>query len=389
MYQFDSYNNRIYDDRATAFAPQLKQSFAGETPQQRIFVDTGVKLQKNGDVHFGFYAPNAKQVKVVFGIDQSKNLDMVQDETGVWNAVLSYDPAFCGPKAFYYEVDGLQITCPFAPQYFSGSYATNYADIPDPNAPFVVMRHVPHGTVSIEFYWSAQLESWQRCFVYTPAEYQKSGQDYPVLYLQHGAYENETSWVYAGRAGHILDNLIADGDAVPFIIVMNDGMVQPKDAQAPLGGNAFADMLLSDCIPFIEGRYRVKTDKWSRAIAGFSMGSMQACQIGLTNPDKFAYVGLFSGFMRRLGGDSLPEGNPHLQIMTDRERFLAEYKVFYRGIGSRDGHKAAFDLDDVMCKEQGFDTYPNLTRRVFENYYHDWAVLRIMLNEFAQMIFKG
>lgn len=386
---FENYNNRIYDDRATGFAPQLQQSFAGRTPQERIFVDTGVKLQENGDVHFGYYAPNAKAVTVVFGIDQSKNLRMTREENGVWNAVLPYDPAFSGAKPFYYDVDGQQITCPFAPQFYSGSYATNYVDIPDPNAPFVVMQDVPHGTVSIEFYWSAQMNSWQRCFVYTPPMYQKSGEDYPVLYLQHGAFENETSWVYNGRAAHIMDNLIAEGKAVPCVIVMNDGMVRPAGAQPGMGGDAFAGMLLNDCIPFIEDRYRVKTDKWSRAIAGFSMGSMQACKIALTNPDKFGYAGLFSGFMRNLGGSDISlEANPHLNIMADKERFLSEYKVFYRAIGSRDVHKAAFDGDDILCAELGFDQYPNITRRVFENYYHDWAVLRIMLYEFAQLIFR-
>jgi len=93
MQTFENYNNRIYDDRATGFAPQLQQSFAGRTPQERIFVDTGVKLQENGDVHFGYYAPNAKAVTVVFGIDQSKNLRMTRDENGVLRLeqVFTYD----------------------------------------------------------------------------------------------------------------------------------------------------------------------------------------------------------------------------------------------------------------------------------------------------------
>ena len=92
------------------------------------------------------------------------------------------------------------------------------------------MRDVPHGSVTTEFYWSDALETWQRCLVYTPPMYHEGG-EYPVLYLQHGAGENETSWIYNGRASHIMDNLIADGKAVPFIIVMNDGMVRAKMKQ--------------------------------------------------------------------------------------------------------------------------------------------------------------
>lgn len=389
MTQFPQYNNRVFDDRATAFAPQGKQSFAGANPQERIFVDTGVKVTENGDAHFGYYAPAAKAVTVIFGIDQSKNLSMEKDENGVWRAVLPFDPTFCGPKGFYFDVDGAPTASAYAPQYYSASHATNYVDIPDPNAPFVLMQDVPHGTVSIEFYWAAQLNSWQRCFIYTPPMYQKSGEDYPVLYLQHGAWENETSWIYNGRAAHIMDNLIAEGKATPSIIVMNDGMMHEPGAQPGMGGDGFIRTLLNDCIPFIEGRYRVKTDKWSRAVAGFSMGSMQSCKVALTNPDKFGYVGLFSGFMRNLGGnhDSTFAENPHLAILEDRERFLSEFKVFYRAMGSRDTYIPSFYRDDELLAEHGYH-YPNIHRHVFEHYYHDWAVMRLMLHEFAQLIFK-
>lgn len=228
--------------------------------------------------------------------------------------------------------------------------------------------------------------------MYTPPGYENGG-DYPALYLLHGHGENETSWIYNGRAAHIMDNLISEGKAVPFIIIMNDGMVRGKSEEIMSPGIAFANTLIDNCIPFVEKKYRIKTDKWNRAIAGFSMGSMQSSVIGLNNPDKFAYIGLLSGFMRRLGPDRdydlSMETNPHLTLMNDKERFISEIKLYYRGIGSEDSHYNAFLNDDALCKAKGFDLYPNIVRRVVDGYPHDWAVLRILLHDFAQRVFTA
>ena len=390
MPKFDFVNNRVFDDRFSAFAPQGPQLKPGSSMFDPVPLDTGVKVKENGDVEFGFYAPEAKRVQIVFGVRASQPLAMEKDETGVWRATLTYDPTFCGPKAFEFEVDGARVLSSYCPQYYSHGMTINYVEIPDANAPFVLMRDVPHGSVTTEFYWSDALETWQRCLVYTPPMYQEGG-EYPVLYLQHGAGENETSWIYNGRASHIMDNLIADGKAVPFIIVMNDGMVRAKNETMMAHGSAFASTLLDNCIPMIEKKYRVKRDKWHRAIAGFSMGSMQASVIGLTNLDLFAYIGVFSGFMRRLGrGDGMDslENNPHIRFMQDRERFLREVKLYYRAMGSNDFYFQSFENDNAMCEELGFNQYPNLVSRVIEGYPHDWAILRLLLHDFAQRIFR-
>lgn len=391
MNKFEFINNRVFDDRYSAFSPQGPQTLPGGDMFNPLFVDTGVKVHENGDVDFGLYAPNAKKVSVVFGVRANQPLDMSKDADGVWRATLKYDTDFCGPKAFYFDVDGAPVLSQYCPQYYSHGAVIHYVDIPDENTPFILLRDVPHGTVSYEIYWSDYLETWQRCLVYTPPGYEKGG-EYPVLYLQHGGGENETSWVFNGRASHIMDNLIADGKAVPFVVVMSDGGVRGKDEDRMSYGIAFERTLIDNCIPFIEGKYRVKRDKWNRAIAGFSMGSMQSSIIGLSNPDKFAYIGLLSGFMRRLGPDRDSDTsrtiNPHLNIMEDKERFLSEYKLYYRGIGSADVHINAFYTDDKMCSERGYDKYPNVVRKEIEGYPHDWAVLRILLHDFAQLIFK-
>lgn len=387
---FDFVNDRVFTDRTSAFAPQTPQMLRNAETGEMLNLNTGAKVNEDGSVDFGVYAPNAQNVQLIFGIRGNQPIDMQKDNLGVWRYHLPYDINFCGPKAFEFCVDGARFISPYCSQYYSHSININYVEIPDPNTPYVRMRNVPHGSVVTEYYYSASLEDWQRCLVYLPPMYHRGG-TYPVLYLQHGAGENETSWIYNGRVGHIMDNLIAEGKIKPFIIVMNDGMQRGKNETPQTYGMAFARSIVESCIPFIEGKYRVIADKWHRAIAGFSMGSMQANVIGLSYPDVFSHIGLFSGFMRRLGrgddADSL-ENNPHLAILEDRERFISEYKLYYRSMGNCDPYFQIFLRDDAYCKERGYDQYPNYVCNIVENYPHDWAVLRILFHDFAQKIFK-
>ncbi len=391
MATFDFLKNRVFDDRPTAFAPQGAQALPGKNFFDSTPLDTGAKVQENGDVKFGFYAPDAKSLAVSFGLKPESPLAMEKGEDGVWRATLKYDPLFVGPKAFVFLIDGAEAVSPYCSQYYSHGKAINYVEIPDPNAPFILMRDVPHGTVATEYYWSEAFESEQRCFIYLPPDYYKGG-EYPVLYLQHGAGENETSWIYNGRVNHIMDNLIADGKVDPFIIVMNDGMQRAKNESMMSAGEGLAKSIIESCIPMIERKYRVIADKWHRGIAGFSMGSMQSCVIGLEHPETFAYIGLLSGFMRRVGpGKDLDKSfdfNSHLRVMQNKEKFLADVKLFYRGIGSKDSHVDAFLVDDEVCDEYGFSKYPNVVRNMIEGYPHDWAVLRILFHDFAQKLFK-
>lgn len=392
MEKFDFINNRAFDDRCTAFAPQTPQMQPGASMFEFKPLGTGAKVQENGDVEFGFYAPNAGKVEISFGLKPQEPMAMDKGEDGVWRATLKYDPLFVGPKAFVFLIDGAEAVSPYCSQYYSHGKAINYVEIPDPAAPFALMNDVPHGTVAIEYYWSEAFESFQRCFIYLPPNYYEGG-EFPVLYLQHGAGENETSWIFNGKVNHIMDNLIAEGKVVPFIVVMNDGMQRGKNEDMRNAGAALASSIIDSCRPMIERKYRVKADKWHRGIAGFSMGSMQSCVIGLEHTDVFAYIGLLSGFMRRVGpGMDLEKSfeiNTHLRVMENRDRFLEDVKLFYRGIGSKDAHIEAFLTDDVVCDEHGFSSYPNVVRKVMEGYPHDWAVLRILFHDFAQLLFRN
>ncbi|MBR6115060.1 MAG: hypothetical protein IKQ10_07715 [Oscillospiraceae bacterium] len=391
MENFAFIGNRVFDDTISAFAPQEPQALPGADPFAPVPLDTGARVQPNGDVHFGFYAPDAASVEVSFGLIPETPLKMEKDGRGIWRAVLPYDPLFCGPKAFVFLIDGAEAVSPYCPLYYSHGKAINYVEIPDPNAPFVLMRDVPHGTVAAEYYWSDAFRAEQRCLIYLPPEYYRGG-EYPVLYLQHGAGENETSWIFNGKVNHIMDNLIADGKIEPFIVVMNDGMQRAEGETLMNSGSGLARSLIESCIPMIERKYRVVADKRHRGIAGFSMGSCQASVIGLENTDVFAYIGLLSGFMRRVGPgldtERSFEVNDHLRILEDRERFTREVALYYRGIGSMDRHIEPFRIDDEICIEKGFSAYPNIVRRVVEGYPHDWAVLRILYHDFAQRLFR-
>ena len=141
MANFDFINNRTFDDRVTAFAPQTPQMIPGDRPFTSVALDTGAKVQPNGDVQFAFYAPKAENVIVVFNLPGAKEpLPLEKGADGIWRGVLPYDPLFCGPKAFTFVVDGAEVISPFCPEFFIYNRTTNYVEIPDPNAPYVLMR---------------------------------------------------------------------------------------------------------------------------------------------------------------------------------------------------------------------------------------------------------
>jgi enterochelin esterase-like enzyme len=170
-------------------------------------------------------------------------------------------------------------------------------------------RNVPHGAVASIHYNSTALGGIRRAHVYTPPGYETSRDRYPVFYLLHGAGDVDDSWTSVGRAGFILDNLIAANKAVPMIVVMPAGHV--NGAGAALGGSVpaaavqgmpgigsgpdpFANDFLTDLMPYVEKNYRVLTDRQSRAIAGLSMGGNQTLNIAIPHLQKFAYIGVFS-----------------------------------------------------------------------------------------------
>jgi enterochelin esterase-like enzyme len=257
------------------------------------------KIHKDGRVWFQFKAPNAQKVQLRIGAT-TKIYDMDKLADGTWNLVIPYP----GPGLQYYTiiVDGLTVMDPGSETFYSNGIKTA-VEVPSPGEDFYDLKEVPHGHVLQHLFYSKVTQSWRRMYVYLPPGYDSDPRTrYPVLYLQHGAGEDETEWTHAGRAQFILDNLIATKKAVPMLIVMNNGFATKPGAASAAGSGAmasrfavFEETLVKEAIPEIDTHFRTIADRDHRALAGLSMGGMQTFQIGTTHPDLFSCLGVFSG----------------------------------------------------------------------------------------------
>ena len=270
--------------------------------------------------------------------------------------------------------------------------------VPAHDQEFYALKNVPHGELRQILYFSKSANATLRCFVYTPPDYEKdSSKRYPVLYLQHGGGEDETGWGSQGHASLIMDNLIAEGKAKPFIIVMANSYIpgaggpgraprhrryrrrRPGRGGCSFNFSAFERVLVDDLIPFIDANFRTLADQPNRAMAGLSMGGMQTRQITLANLDKFSHIGIFSG------GSIAPTN------ITDMAAFKQKVKVVFVGYGSRElggGDRRGFGGDPKAnteaLKAAGVNTY----FYVSPDTAHEWQSWRRSLHRFAQLVFQ-
>ena len=270
-----------------------------------------------GSATFRYYAPDADTVKL-HGEFLPAPRPMEKDAEGVWTVTVTGIQPEIYP--YFFEQDGVQLADPnntyvFANERFKRSIVEVRGDGPQVHS----LQDVPHGQVRYEYYRSATLDTTRRMLVYTPPGFEMSGDKrYPVLYLIHGGSDTEETWFQVGRANFIADNLIAGGEAEPMLIVMPYGNVRP----APMAD--FTHDVVDEVIPFIESRYPVVPDAAHRAVAGFSVGGGQTLNIGLTNPDKFAYVCAYAPYtateeFRANFGDWNPDAaaiNEDLELFT-------------------------------------------------------------------------
>ena len=188
----------------------------------------------------------------------------------------------------------------------------------------------------LRLYESKVTGAWRQAYVYTPPDYDVNAKTrYPVLYLQHGAGENATSWTKQGRAHLILDNLIAAGKAKPMIVVMDTGYATRPGATPVQGAtgtpqipNAFEDVVITDLIPMIDASYRTLADRDNRAMAGLSMGGGQTLQITSKNLGTFAWIGSFSAPLRNFDLKTSMNG-----VLTDPAAFNKKVRLFWIGSG--------------------------------------------------------
>lgn len=241
--------------------------------------------QVNSDksVTFRYSSRNAKTV-LLEGQFLKEPLPMAKDSNGTWSITIPKIKPDIYPYSFL--VDQTQVADPANVFIFANErYKASLVDVPGEKPLIHALRNVPHGDVRYQYYHSRTLGRTRNMLVYTPPGYDASGKTkYPVLYLIHGGSDTEETWFRVGRANLIADNLMAEGKALPMIIVMPYGNVRPS----PMA--EFTNDVVKDIIPFMEANYPVYTDSRHRAVAGFSVGGGQTLNIGLTNPDKFAYV---------------------------------------------------------------------------------------------------
>jgi enterochelin esterase-like enzyme len=205
---------------------------------------------------------------------------------------------------------------------------------PDPLMGFNTRREgIPHGKLEMVEYDSKTVGTRRKTNVYTPPGYSED-EKYPVLYLLHGIGGDETEWVRYAHPDNLLDNLIADGEAVPMIVVIPNGRGEvddhPKDnsyGHAAAFANFEGD-LLNDLIPFIESKYSVETDREHRALAGLSMGGGQSLNFGLGHLDKFAWIGGFS---------SAPNTKTPQQLVPNPGAAKKQLKLLWISCGNKDG----------------------------------------------------
>ena len=344
-----------------------EEYFSQAVAYNPVLSEYGATLEKDGRVTFCIEAKEAHSVSISpFG----QECNLTKDEKGIWTGTFDIGKGF---KYLNVKVDGADVLSPFLPIGYGCCRPMNFVDIPCGD--YYLQRNVPHGTVSRLFYPSKITGRTESCLVYLPPDWDAAAV-YPVLYLQHGWGENETGWVQQGKVNYILDNLIASGQAEKMLVVMCNGMVQ-INGQADT--TVFPNVLVHEVIPFIQGNFHVKQDKWNRAVAGLSMGSMHTSVAALTHPELFGYAGLFSGFLR----SPFTNENPHLKALDDATAFANNYRVFFRGMGDEDQFLSAFLEDDEILKSKGLTT----DRRMYHG-GHDWQVWRESAHDFLQLIFR-
>ncbi|HMJ64749.1 MAG TPA: alpha/beta hydrolase-fold protein [Candidatus Binatia bacterium] len=359
------------------------------------------QVNSEGRVKFRIVAPRAQSVGVSFR-DSSP---FTKGDDGAWTGYTR--PLDEGFHYYTINIDGADVPDPNSHYFYGAGRWGSAVEVPAKDADFYALKNVPHGQLREIHYFAKSSNTNRHAFVYTPPEYDKDAtKRYPVLYLQHGAGEDETGWGRQGYAGIIMDNLIADGKTKPFIIAMEFGGnpfgggprrtnaapagAGPTNTASGPGGrggfgnfnfSAFEKVLIDDFIPSVDANFRTIADQHHRAMAGLSMGGMQTRTITLAHLDTFSHIGVFSG------------GSIAVTNITDMAKFKEQVKLVFVSYGSRElgtnrvggrGFGGDPKVNVAALKEAGINS-------VFyesPNTAHEWQSWRRSLHEFAPLLFK-
>lgn len=337
------------------------------------------KVNSQGIVRNRVYAPEAKSVQL-----QINGLLFPLQKVGDGYWMGDSEPFDEGNHYYAIVIDGAEVPDPNSLFLYGSGKERTQIEIPAHDQDKYALKNVPHGQVRETYYYSEVQGAVRHLFIYTPAEYETNlDARYPVLYLHHGGGENETGWSRQGHCNFIMDNLLAEGKTLPFIIVMGYGE-HGRPAEGSLNGymdspgfKMYPEILVKDVIPFIDKNFRTIADADHRAIAGLSMGGMQTRVIGLNHPELFSQIGIFSG------GVISPKD------LEDYPAFKESNKLTFVGYGSREveNPRGGVNPEEVTAqiKEMGMNTHYYVSPLTA----HEWQTWRRCLWEFAPLLFRN
>ncbi len=351
------------------------------------------EVGSNGHVTFRLYAPDAREVKLqAEGMEATPGITpqevtkgmagfpMSRAEDGVWS--IDFGPVQPGVYRYTFAVDGVQTTDPRNPM--SSETLTSVKSMYEvPGAAFEEYRSdVPHGGIASVWYESKAVGGLRRMHIYTPPGYERDNRSYPVLYLLHGGGDSDDSWPTVGRAGAILDNLIAAHQAVPMIVVMPAGHIsrefQLRSGMNTMGHDKFNEDMTGSIIPYVDQNYRTIADRDHRGLAGLSMGGLQVLTLSLTSSDLFSYVGVFSsGWF---------ESTREQEEKTDLAQYKTSgrpFKLYWVGVGQYDIARANSGATVELLKRYGITPVTHDSAG-----FHAWNNWRDYLHIFAPELFR-
>ena len=358
-------------------------------------------------VVFRIYAPKASAVTLTADfVTQGRGTagPLEKDDQGVWS--IAVGPLVPDFYSYSFMVDGVRTIDPKNPMVKQGiNSLESMFLVPGEEAAYEDTLPVPHGEVRAVWYNSTTLAQPRRMHVYTPPGYERGDQKYPVLYLIHGGGDEDSGWSTIGRAGFILDNLLAAGKVKPMIVVMPNGSISLPGVANPMGGgrpttpeaiaarirtiaklhDTFVSDLLTSIIPHVEQTYRVLATRENRAIAGLSMGGAETLRAAPSNLDKFAWIGVFSmglqeGVNAGVNSDFVER---NAAFFADPEKTNQQIKLFWIGVGK----------DDRTVTDGPKRLSETLTAHHIRHEFHEtdgghtWINWRLYLRDFSQLLF--
>ncbi|MEX2140090.1 MAG: alpha/beta hydrolase-fold protein [Pirellulales bacterium] len=306
------------------------------------------EVQPDAKVTFRVQAPKATEVTLRGDWMEGAPEKLSKDDSGLWS--ITVGPLAADIYSYAFSIDGVKTIDPRNATIKQGiAGLDNMFFVPGEEAKFQDNQPVPHGQIRQVWYRSGTLDAQRRMHVYTPPGYDGGNDKYPVFYLLHGGGDEDSGWSTIGRAGFILDNLIAERKAKPMLVVMPNGSLprpanmpastpgQPPsaEARAAMGSlqDRFTNELMKEIVPLIEKEFRVHGGRENRALAGLSMGGGQTLRVITTHPDQFAYVGVWSA---GIGRDAAEWESRNEAFLQKADQVNRDVKLFSIAVGDKD-----------------------------------------------------